>query len=171
MEYKADTQNATSIRFFSCCLNRLDLNLGRDSNAYDGKNNTFNLAYEFLSWKVHRALIKAKLEPYLGFLHLVQYGKPSIVCDFMELYRYLIDDFILDFFQGLRAKDFVVKSEATNRKKRGNREYLCNRLTRIFLNGLEGLFDSRVIFHELRLGISRVSRLWLMKRLCCLRSV
>jgi len=36
--------------------------------AYDGINNTFNLAYEVLSWKVHRALIKAKLEPYLGFL-------------------------------------------------------------------------------------------------------
>jgi len=30
--------------------------------AYDGINNAFNLAYEVLSWKVHRALIKAKLE-------------------------------------------------------------------------------------------------------------
>ena len=36
--------------------------------------NTFNLAYEVLSWKVHRALIKAKLEPYLGFLYSVQFG-------------------------------------------------------------------------------------------------
>ena len=46
--------------------------------AYDGTNNIFNLAYEMLSWKVHRALIKAKLEPYLGFLHSVQHGKPSL---------------------------------------------------------------------------------------------
>ena len=37
--------------------------------AYDFTNNIFNLAYEMLSWKVHKAVIKAKLEPYLGFLH------------------------------------------------------------------------------------------------------
>lgn len=34
--------------------------------AYDGMNNTFNLAYEVLAWKVHKALVRAKLEPYLG---------------------------------------------------------------------------------------------------------
>lgn len=28
--------------------------------AYDGINNIFNLAYEALSWRVHRALINAK---------------------------------------------------------------------------------------------------------------
>ena len=28
--------------------------------AYDGVNNIFNLAYEFLSWKVHRAVVRAK---------------------------------------------------------------------------------------------------------------
>ena len=67
----------------------------KNFKAYDGTNNIFNLAYEVLSWKVHKALIKAKLESYLGFLHSVQYGKPSLVCDFMELYRYLIDDFLI----------------------------------------------------------------------------
>jgi CRISPR/Cas system-associated endonuclease Cas1 len=53
--------------------------------AYDGMNNTFNLAYEVLKWKVHAAIVKAKLEPYLGFLHSAQFGKPSSVCDFQEL--------------------------------------------------------------------------------------
>ncbi len=37
--------------------------------AYDGVNNIFNLAYEMLQWKIHRAIIRAKMEPYLGFLH------------------------------------------------------------------------------------------------------
>lgn len=46
--------------------------------AYDGLNNLFNLAYEMLKWKVHIALIKAKLEPYLGFLHSPQSAKPSM---------------------------------------------------------------------------------------------
>jgi CRISPR-associated protein Cas1 len=54
----------------------------RTYKAYDGVNNLFNLAYELLAWKVHRALINAKLEPYLGFLHSEQYGKASLVVIF-----------------------------------------------------------------------------------------
>jgi len=64
--------------------------------AYDGVNNIFNLAYEVLGWKVHRAIIGAKLEPYLGFLHSSQFGKPSLICDLQELYRYLMDDFVIE---------------------------------------------------------------------------
>jgi len=41
-------------------------------------NNIFNLAYEVLQWKVHRAILGAKLEPYLGFVHSEQHGKPSL---------------------------------------------------------------------------------------------
>jgi CRISPR-associated protein Cas1 len=72
-------------------------------------NNLFNLGYEVLNWKVHRACLKAKLEPFLGFLHSVQYGKPSLVCDLEELYRYLIDDFVVDYVQGLKPSDFTSK--------------------------------------------------------------
>jgi len=92
--------------------------------AYDGMNNIFNLAYEVLSWKVHTAIVRAKLEPYLGFLHSVQFGKPSLVCDFQELYRYLIDDFLIQYCQNLRRKDFIVKTEKLSRSKKGKREYL-----------------------------------------------
>jgi CRISPR-associated protein Cas1 len=53
----------------------------RTFKAYDGLNNLFNLGYELLAWRVHRALITAHLEPYLGFLHSTQHGKPSLVCD------------------------------------------------------------------------------------------
>jgi CRISPR-associated protein Cas1 len=72
--------------------------------AYDGLNNVFNFAYYVLECRVHKALLRAKLEPYLGFLHSVQHGKPSLVCDFIELYRYLIDDFLIERCQKLRKK-------------------------------------------------------------------
>jgi CRISPR/Cas system-associated endonuclease Cas1 len=39
--------------------------------AYDGMNNVFNFGYYMLKCRVHKALLKAKLEPYLGFLHRV----------------------------------------------------------------------------------------------------
>lgn len=71
----------------------------RTFKAYDGVNNLFNLGYELLSWKVHKALVNAKLEPYLGFLHSEQFGKPSLVCDMMELYRFLIDDFLIQNYR------------------------------------------------------------------------
>lgn len=77
--------------------------------AYDGMNNTFNLTYEILAWKIHKALVKAKLEPYLGFLHSNQMAKLSLVCDFQELYRYLIDDFLINYSQKISKKDFKMK--------------------------------------------------------------
>ncbi len=72
--------------------------------AYDGTNNIFNLAYEVLKWKVYTVIVRAKLEPYLGFLHSVQFGKPSLICDFQELYRYPLDDFLIGYCQNLRKK-------------------------------------------------------------------
>ncbi len=59
----------------------------------------YNLAYKVLSWKVHKALINAKLEPFLGYLHNAQFGKSSLVYDFQKLYHYLIDDFLIKFCQ------------------------------------------------------------------------
>lgn len=91
--------------------------------AYDGINNTFNLAYTLLFWKCYRALIKAHLEPYLGFVHSIQYGKPSLVCDFVELYRHLVDDFLIGYCKNLQPKDFKAKEEVFNGKK-GKRIYL-----------------------------------------------
>jgi CRISPR-associated protein Cas1 len=94
----------------------------RKFKAYDGTNNIFNLAYEVLSWKVHRAVVKAKLEPYLGFLHSVQYGKPSLVCDLQELYRHLMDDYVIGFCQDLNPKDFISKDESMSRSARAHEE-------------------------------------------------
>jgi hypothetical protein len=58
-------------------------------------------------------VIRAKLEPYLGFIHSVQFGKPSLVCDFIELYRYLIDGFVVEYCRGLASKDFTTKADGT----------------------------------------------------------
>jgi len=124
----------------------------KNFKAYDGTNNIFNLAYEMLSWKVHRALIKAKLEPYLGFLHSVQYGKPSLVCDFMELYRYMIDDFLIDYCRNLRTNDFILKTEKNARKKKGKREYLKDKPTRELMGKLETFFESKVEVPRVRVG-------------------
>ena len=103
-------------------------------------------------WKVHRAVIRAKMEPYLGFLHSVQVGKPSLVCDLQELYRYLVDDFVVQFCQSPKEKDFMVKSESVSRKRKGKREYLNDTDTKRMMKELEGFFESKVDIPRIRHG-------------------
>jgi CRISPR-associated protein Cas1 len=120
--------------------------------AYDGVNNIFNLGYEMLSWKVHRAIVKAKLEPYLGFLHSLQHGKPSLVCDLQELYRHLIEDFLVQYCQRLKKKDFTTKAESASRKRKGKREYLSDSQTRRLMKQLNAFFEVIVEVPRMRIG-------------------
>ncbi len=79
------------------------------------------------------ATARAKLEPFLGFMHSTQYSKPSIVCDLEELYRYLIDDFAFDYIQGLKPGDFMVKDVQASRSRKGKRDYLNDTKTRAYM--------------------------------------
>jgi len=124
----------------------------RTFKAYDGINNIFNLAYEMLSWKVHRAIVKAKLEPYLGFLHSLQHGKPSLVCDLQELYRHMIDDFLVQYCRRLRKKDFTTKAESVSRKRKGRREYLNGGQTRRLMKQLNAFFEAIIEVPRIRIG-------------------
>jgi len=124
----------------------------RTFKAYDGTNNLFNLAYEMLSWKVHRALIKAKLKPYLRFLHSTQYSKPSLVCDFQELYRYLMDVFLIQYSKNLKSKDLIVKTEVMTRNKKGKRVYLNDAQTRDLMKQLDRFFESFIDVPRIRVG-------------------
>ena len=120
--------------------------------AYDRTNNLLDLAYTVLSWHVHVALIKAKLEPFHGFLHSVQFGKPSLVCDFMEIYRYLIDDFIFGFCKDLSEKNFVLKEEAFSNSRKGKRQYLNKVTNDEFLKSLSLFFRSKVEIPRIKVG-------------------
>jgi CRISPR-associated protein Cas1 len=120
--------------------------------AYDGVNNLFNLGYEVLQWKVHRACLKAKLEPFLGFLHSVQYGKPSLVCDLEELYSYIVDDFIVDYVQGLKPSDFTTKEVQASKNRKGKREFLNDAKTREMMRELQDYFESKIEVPLIRHG-------------------
>jgi len=124
----------------------------RGFKAYDGVNNIFNLAYEILSWKVHQALIRAKLEPYLGFLHSIAEGKPSLICDFQEIYRYLVDDFVIQYCRGLKKVNFITKTENFSTNRKGKREYLDEIQTSDLVKGLNQYFQSKVKIARIRMG-------------------
>jgi len=85
--------------------------------AVDPLNNLMNLGYEVLKRRVHVAVVSAHLDPYLGFLHSVQYGKPSLVCDMMEPWRYIAEDFILDYHEKLDEDSFTLHGQRSFLKK------------------------------------------------------
>ena len=101
---------------------------------------------------MHIALLKAELEPYLGFVHSVQFGKPSLVCDFQELYRYLIDDFIIQHYMMLRKSDFVLKEEIVSSSRKGKRQYLRKKENTDFIKKLNKHFTSIVEVPRMKVG-------------------
>jgi len=143
-------------RYFSQVFQLLPTAIGierrRTYKAFDGINNTLNLAYTLLKWKTHRAIIKAKLEPFLGFLHSEQFGKPSLVCDLMELYRYLIDDFVIEYCMSLKKKDFALKHEDYSSNRKGERQYLSKPLAKDMMNKLNSFFESMVEIPRVKHG-------------------
>jgi len=69
-------------------------------------------------------MIRAKLEPYLGFILSMQYGKLSLVCAFQELYRYLIDGFItshcvesIEILEDSQVKNFIGKNKISDKSR------------------------------------------------------
>ena len=81
-----------------------------------------------------------------------QFGKPSLVCDMMEIYRFLIDDFLIQYYRNVQRKDFVVKPEVMSRGKIGKREYLNDLDTRDLMNSLNKYFEMTVEIPRIRYG-------------------
>ena len=96
--------------------------------------------------------MRAKLEPYLGFMHSIQEGKPSLVCDLQEPYRHLIDDFVVLYCQNLKPKDFKFKTEVLSRGKQAKREYLDASKTTELLKQLNDHFESMIEIPRIRVG-------------------
>ncbi|MEM2249818.1 MAG: CRISPR-associated endonuclease Cas1 [Candidatus Bathyarchaeia archaeon] len=123
--------------------------------AYDGVNNTFNLAYTLLKFRVFQAVLRSHLEPFLGFIHAEAWGKPSLVCDLMEIYRYLIDNYVLDFLQNVSLNDFIAKKDWFSGGRLGKRYVLNEEKTEKFVNGLEAYFEIKVSVPRVRHGESQ----------------
>jgi CRISPR-associated protein Cas1 len=120
--------------------------------AFDKLNNLFNLGYELLSWRVHVALLRARLQPFLGYLHAPAWGKPSLICDFLELYRYVVDDFIIEYARKLKRNDFILKTENFSSNRKGKREYLNDLQTRGFMKSLDAYFLTQINLPRYRTG-------------------
>ena len=85
-------------------------------------------------------------------MHSEQFGKPSLVCDLMELYRYLIDDFVIQYCKSLKKKDFIMNHEDYSSNRKGQREYLKKSVAKDMTNRLNSFFESTVEIPRIKHG-------------------
>jgi Uncharacterized protein predicted to be involved in DNA repair len=60
---------------------------GRNPDSVDSMNVALNYGYGILYSAAEKYLLMAGLDPYLGVLHSLKSGKPSLVFDFVEPFR------------------------------------------------------------------------------------
>jgi len=82
----------------------------------------------------------------------LQRGTPSLVCDFQELYRYLIDDYLIERCRKLCKKDFVLVTDFMMHLKMGKRIHSCEFEADSLAEGLNSLFDRTVEIPRIKNG-------------------
>ena len=81
----------------------------------DPVNALLSFVYTLLTNEVLSAIKARGLDPYLGALHEVAYGRPSLACDLVEEYRcFLGDRLVLGLInrKAVQADDFVCRKKA-----------------------------------------------------------
>lgn len=93
----------------------------------DPVNSLLSYAYVLLMHQVSSAISLVGFEPYVGFLHSSQYGKPALALDLMEEFRPLIADSVtLTLINNgmIKAEDFSEELGAYRLTDRGRRTFL-----------------------------------------------
>jgi CRISPR/Cas system-associated endonuclease Cas1 len=91
----------------------------------------------------------------LGFLNGIIFGRPPLVCDFFELYRYLMDDLLIEYARNLKPKDFSLKDEDYSSTRKGKRQYLNDKMQKEFLKRLNAFFMTKVEIPRIMKGESQ----------------
>jgi CRISPR/Cas system-associated endonuclease Cas1 len=84
-------------------------------------------------------------------LHSIQFSKLSLVLDFQDLYRFLIDNIVVEYSRKLDESDFIFKNEMYANKK-GKRQYLNKKKTEELAKRIDTLFRSKVDIPRIKVG-------------------
>ena len=131
-----------------------------DRNYYPPKdpiNALLSFGYTILLNEVTAACQKIGLDPYLGCLHAINYGRPSMALDIMEEFRpIIVDSLVLDLVNHgrLQPKDFVIggKSKMIAANEKG--VYLIPAARSSFLVAFEGRICQTVQHNETQQQLS-----------------
>lgn len=93
----------------------------------DSVNALLSFGYSLLHHQCAGALQTANLDPYIGFLHSSQYGKPALALDLMEEFRApIVDSVVMTVINNriIQADDFLEELGAYRLKDKPRRTFL-----------------------------------------------
>ncbi|HOV89762.1 MAG TPA: CRISPR-associated endonuclease Cas1 [Syntrophorhabdaceae bacterium] len=75
----------------------------------DPVNSVLSLCYTLLHYEFVREIEMIGLDPFVGFYHQFDYGRESLACDLVELYRVDVDRFVWQIFRerSFTERDFI----------------------------------------------------------------
>jgi CRISPR-associated protein Cas1 len=109
----------------------------------DPVNAALSFGYTLLLNQLVGTVQMVGLDPYLGFFHVIDYGRPSLALDLEEEFRpLLVDRLVLDLINGgeLEAEHFT---RPTGSKKA---VYLSDKGRQIFIPAYESLVNSTIVY-------------------------
>jgi len=71
----------------------------------DPVNAMLSLCYTLLHFELVREIQLIGLDPVIGFYHQFEYGRESLACDLVELFRVKVDKFVYELFKGRHITD------------------------------------------------------------------
>lgn len=121
----------------------------------DPANAMLSFVYTLLTNEVLSAIKSCGLDPYLGSLHEVSYGRPSLACDLVEEYRsFLGDRLVLAMInrKAVSPDDFVYRKNAPvnfvdeEEMKAKRPVEMKPAINRAFVSSYEGMMNRRVTY-------------------------
>jgi len=84
-----------------------------------------SLCYTLIHFEAVREIEIIGLDPSIGFYHEFSYGRESLACDVVEMFRVEVDRFVWDLFrkQEFTGRDFSFENEGCYLKKDSRRKF------------------------------------------------
>jgi CRISPR-associated protein Cas1 len=116
----------------------------------DPVNALLSLGYTLLFNEIHSAVEAIGFDPYLGFLHEVEYGRPSLAVDMMEEFRFLIEGLALTLIN----KEILTREDFIEQDNGGF--YLNEKGREEFYRQYEKRITTKVRYGEMNINYRRV---------------
>ena len=120
----------------------------------DPVNSLLSFCYTLLTNEIDSLLCAVGFDSYIGYLHGINYGRPSLALDMVEEFRHLAERFTLFLINNgvIKVEDFEKKDEGFYLKERARREFFTQyekrMLKKFYYPELERNVSYREIFRH-----------------------
>jgi len=125
-------------------------------HSSDNINALLNYGYSVLDTEIRKVVNSLGLEISIGFLHEIRDGRPSLICDLQELFRWLVDKSVIELLEEKRLgkKDFIITENYHIRLRERTAKMLVEKIksnfnNRAFYRNANYTYQN-ILFNEIR---------------------